>query len=393
MPPILIEQALIQGGATAGATVAEAYASLLATLETATAATGVRVSQQVLANELASGGSFAQHIARRVAEHGIQGGRWAEAVGMLSESWRTSVMAAAGGAGETALATTAETAATGAGAAAEVGAVTRTLGSIGQFLGLEGTAAVVAGAVGLTLVLGGLVYVGSNVAGSLSGEDSVEPGPRLAEGPRPTQRVRPSIPPPNRDRERFRGGTPTGGTPTTTANARFWRLKGKPELVVPTPAEPPWKRGMDYRYDMTYAQTGSGVRHQSKITHVDRTSGEPIRGSGNSSDFIAEIAVSGMPERLEVGQATTATLSARGRMLLGARNEWSEGRLEGRGIAVTSDEENGRLSYHVRGLDENRRTDEVQFGLKLAAPAGGEATVTLLIGGGGRLVWTYVPER
>lgn len=58
------------------------------------------------------------------------------------------------------------------------GVVTGTLAAIGEWLGLSGTVATVAGAVVLTAALGAATYGVANLAGRLAGDDSVQAGSR-----------------------------------------------------------------------------------------------------------------------------------------------------------------------------------------------------------------------
>lgn len=56
------------------------------------------------------------------------------------------------------------------------GVVTATLAAIGEWLGLTGTAATVAGALVVTATLGAATYGVANLAGSFAGDSSVQPG-------------------------------------------------------------------------------------------------------------------------------------------------------------------------------------------------------------------------
>lgn len=165
-----------------------------------------------------------------------------------------------------------------------------------------------------------------------------------------------------------------------------WQLKGSPTMEATTLA--PWKRGTDYRHEFDCQQNGNGLTFRSRITHVNRQTGEPIENSGNSSEFIATVKVSPIPDELTANQVLTVTVRATGEMLLGSRNELAEGSLEGTGVDVR-----GERGFHVRGADPSRKEDSVQYSLSVGPPAANTKTISLVIRGGGKLIWTYIPAN
>ena len=76
------------------------------------------------------------------------------------------------------------------------GVVTGTLAAIGEWLGLSGTAATVAGAVVVTAALGAATYGVANLAGRFAGDDSVQVGSR---GDKAARTARGDIPQPPDD--------------------------------------------------------------------------------------------------------------------------------------------------------------------------------------------------